>query len=133
MIRRITAIVLLLVALLALEAVADQWFLLVISIALIAGPFLQWAAFTRLRGKHIADKSIKSLRSAMFVSFFAATISTILAGIAGFVVLREIGVAKDPLARQTFIVLLAWALLILTFMAIEWLRLKVWPVAEAPE
>lgn len=112
------------------EAIAGDAFPALVSIALVGAPAIQYLAYRRLRERHLLDPTIQSLRSAMFTALAMLVVSTALAAVGLIVVLRAFG-WFPPLGRDTFLVLLAFPLLLLVAPAIEWLRLKVWPVAEA--
>jgi hypothetical protein len=113
-----------------LELVAADWFPWIVSVALVAAPYVQWRAYRRLRVKHLADTSIQSLRSAMFTALALFLCSLSLAAVGLLVVVRAFG-WLPPIDREAFLVLLAFPLLLMTTPAVEWLRLQVWPIAEA--
>lgn len=117
------------VVLAALAALTGDAFAFIVAIALLAGPIINWTAFARLRGLRRLRAArglpvIRSLRSAYYASLLLAVASTVIAGLAGFTVLRafpQLGV--PPLPRTVYLLFLAYPLLLLTSPAFEWLAL----------
>lgn len=107
--------------------VTGDSFSLFVAALLIAAPFLNWRAYFRLRAKR-ADREalglspIYSLRTAYYASLFLAVASTSLALAGLYVVLRAFDlVAAFP--RETFLLLLAYPLVLISGPAVEWLIL----------
>lgn len=115
-----------------LQIVLGAAFPVVVSVALIAGPIVNWRAFFKLRAQERASQAssssiipIISLRTAKNTALLLAVASTGLASFGVFVVVRAIAPTIPPLTREQVLVLLTWPIFLLSGPAIEWLRFRV--------
>lgn len=109
------------------EVAAPGLFVPLVTLALIAAPFVNWVAFLRIRHKRLkramADlPQIRSLRTAYFASLFLAIATTSLAGLGVFTAFRALHLI-DAIPTSVFLVLLSYPCLLMTGPAVEWILL----------
>ncbi len=117
---RLASAVLVLLGLIALQVLAPDVMPLIVALALIVLPILQWAAVGFFAARSLEDPSILSLRARVQDALALALAQTCGAALGLVVVLRALN-AIPPVDRGVFLVGLSFALLMTAAPAVNWL------------
>lgn len=117
---RLVAALLVMAVLIALQVLVPDVLPLIVAVALIALPILQWAAVGFFAARSLEDPSIISLRARVQDALALALAQTVGAALGLIVVLRAFDVIP-PVDRGVFLVGLSFALLMVAAPAVNWL------------
>ena len=116
-------------ALVLLQVTVPDILPVIVAIALIVLPIVQWAAVGFFAARSLEDPTIISLRARVQDAVALALAQTVGAFLGALVVLRALNII-DPVDRSVFLVGIAFALLMIAAPAVNWLATwKPWRAA----
>lgn len=117
---RLAAAVIVLAALILLQVTIPDMLPLIVALALIVLPILQWAAVGFFAARSLEDPTIVSLRARVQDALALALAQTVGAALGMLVVLRALNVIPG-VDRGVFLVGIAFCLLMTAAPAVNWL------------
>ena len=117
---RLAAAAVVMLALIALQLLTPELLPVLVSVALVALPIIQWAAVGFFAARSLEDPSIISLRARVQDAIALALAQTVGAALGLIVVLRALDIIP-PVDRAVFLVGLSFSLLMVAAPAINWL------------
>ena len=117
---RIAAALIVLLGLVILQLAIPEILPVIVAIALIVLPIVQWAAVGFFAARSIEDPTIISLRTRVQDAMALALAQTVGAFLGALVVLRALNII-NPVDRSVFLVGIAFCLLMIAAPAVNWL------------